>query len=60
MKNVSLWTASHSASQVVEEYRNCSVEKATSDAERADSAWPSGSAPRSKDGTWRLEAREPG
>ena len=37
-KPVSLWTASHSASQTVEEYRNRSVEKATSKAEGADAA----------------------
>ena len=36
-KPVTLWTASDSASQTVEEYRNCSVEKA-SKAERADPA----------------------
>ena len=37
-KTSTLWTASHSVSHTMEEYRNCGVEKVTSAAERADSA----------------------
>ena len=36
-KTVTLWTASHSVSQMMEESRNCWAEKATSVAERANS-----------------------
>ena len=37
-KTATPWTARHSASQRVEEYRNCCVETATSTAEETDSA----------------------